>query len=142
MTSSPPDSLGGFVLDASALAQLAAPTPTYASLVVDQAAVRGMSFLVPAGALSEAWQTIRAEGGDPDGLADLLAAPTVLVEPLDAAAAHRAGELVAGRHTAPDVAAAHVATCARARGWPALSAAPDRIIAVDPGVPVAKLPGV
>ncbi|MCC5578082.1 hypothetical protein IMZ11_20860 [Microtetraspora sp. AC03309] len=46
-------------------------------------------------ALSEAWQKVRAEGGDGDGLADLLAGPMLLVEPLDAAAARRAGELVA-----------------------------------------------
>ncbi|MGH3886466.1 MAG: hypothetical protein ACRDSZ_07825, partial [Pseudonocardiaceae bacterium] len=107
------DALGGFVLDASALAVLGGGENIYATTWADRSAVRGVVLLVPAAALSEAWQRIRRHGpGDVDQMRDLLASPMVLIAPLDESAAAHAGELVGGRDLDPDVAAAQVATCA------------------------------
>ncbi len=135
-----PDSMGGFVVDASALTELAQPN-VYAATFVDQAAMRGMVLLVPTAALSEAWQTIRTSGASAEAMSMFLTGPTLLIEPLDQEGAQRAGELVADRRVIPDVAAAHVATACRKRGWPALSTSPTRLLAVDPAISVAKLPG-
>ncbi|MBV8541186.1 MAG: hypothetical protein JO063_00805 [Pseudonocardiales bacterium] len=136
------DTLGGFVLDASALAALGGGENIYATTWADRAAVRGIVLLVPAAALSEAWQQIRRH--DPDDveqMRDLLASPMVLIEALDDIEAARAGELVGGRDLEPDVAAAQVATCARARDWPVLAAAPARLLVIDPELTVETMPG-
>lgn len=136
------DTLGGFVLDASALAALGGGENIYATTWADRAAVRGIVLLVPAAALSEAWQQIRRH--DPshvEQMRDLLASPMVLIEVLDDTEAARAGELVGGRDLDPDVAAAQVATCARARDWPVLAAAPARLRVIDPELTVETLPG-
>jgi hypothetical protein len=53
------DTLGGFVLDPSALAALGGGENIYATTWADRAAVHGVVLLVPAAALSEAWQQIR-----------------------------------------------------------------------------------
>ncbi|MGH3873400.1 MAG: hypothetical protein ACRDSR_18140 [Pseudonocardiaceae bacterium] len=137
------DTLGGFVLDGSALAVLGGGENLYATTWADRAAVRGIVLLVPAVALSEAWQQIRRH--DPshvEQMADLLASPMVLIEALDDSAAARAGELVSGRDLDPDVAAAQVATCARARDWPVLAAVPARLLVIDPQLTVETLPGM
>jgi hypothetical protein len=117
------DALGGFVLDTSALAVLGGGENIYATTWADRAAVRGIVLLIPAAALSEAWQQIRRHHpGDVEQMQDLLASPLVLLEALDETEAARAGELVGGRDFDPDVAAAQVATCARAWNWPVLAA--------------------
>ncbi len=137
------DTLGGFVLDASALAALGGGENIYATTWADRAAVRGIVLLVPAAALSEAWQQIRRR--DPDHveqMRDLLASPMVLIEALDETEAAHAGELVCGRDRDPAVAAAQVATCARARDWPALAAQPARLWVIDPELTVETLPGM
>lgn len=136
------DTLGGFVVDASALAVLGGGENIYASTWADRAAVRGIVLLIPAAALSDAWQQIRRHGPDSaDQMRDLLASPMVLIDPLDHAAAARAGELVEGRDLTPDVTAAQVATCARARDWPVLAAQSDRLRLIDPELRVETLPG-
>ncbi|MGH3718509.1 MAG: hypothetical protein ACRDRI_06620, partial [Pseudonocardiaceae bacterium] len=71
-----------------------------------------------------------------------LASPMVLIEALDDTEATRTGELVAGRDLNPDVAAAQVATCARARDWPVLAAASARLLVIDPELTVETLPGM
>jgi hypothetical protein len=142
VTSATPHSLGGLVLDASALAELGAGPNIYATTFVDVAAGRGITMLVPAAALSEAWQIIRSAGpGHADQMTDFLAGPMLVFEPLDVDTARRAGELVEGRGVQPDVSAAQVATACRQRGWAALSTSPERLLAVDPTIAVAKLPG-
>jgi hypothetical protein len=40
------------------------------------------------------------------------------------------------------VAAAQVATCARARNWPVLAAQPGRVHIIDPDLTVETLPGM
>jgi hypothetical protein len=137
------DTLGGFVLDASALAALGGGENIYATTWADRVAVRGIVLLVPAAALSEAWQQIRRH--DPDHveqMRDLLASPMVLIETLDETDAAHAGDLVGGRDLDPDVAAAQVATCARARDWPVLAAQAARLRVIDPQLTVETLPGM
>ncbi|MGH3833596.1 MAG: hypothetical protein ACRDRS_24695 [Pseudonocardiaceae bacterium] len=105
--------------------------------------MRGIVLLVPAAALSEAWQQIRRHGpGRVEQMRDLLASPMVLIEALDDAEAARAGELVGGRDLDPDVVAAQVVTCARTRDWPVLAAAPVRLLVIDPELTVETLPGM
>jgi hypothetical protein len=137
------DTLGGFVLDPSALAALGGGENIYATTWADRAAVRGIVLLVPAAALSEAWQQIRRH--DPshvEQMRDLLASPMVLIEALEETDAAHAGELVGGRDLDPDVAAAQVATCARARDWPVLAAQAARLRIIDPELTVETLPGM
>jgi hypothetical protein len=137
------DTLGGFVLDPSALVALGGGENIYATTWADQAAVRGIVLLVPAAALSEAWQQIRRhDPGHVEQMRDLLASPMVLVETLDETEAAHAGELVNGRDLHPDVAAAQVATCARTRDWPVLAAQPARLRVIDPELTVETLPGM
>jgi hypothetical protein len=137
------DALGGFVVDASALTALGGEANIYATTWADRAAVRGIVLLVPAAALSEAWQQIRRHGpGSADQMRDLLASPMILIEALDDMGAAQAGELVEGRDATPDVAAAQVATCARARNWPVLAAQPGRVHIIDPDLTVETLPGM
>jgi hypothetical protein len=52
------------------------------------------------------------------------------------------GDVELGRDLDPDVAAAQVATCARARDWPVLAAQPARLRVIDPEVTVETLPGM
>jgi len=137
------DALGGFVLDASALAALGGGANIYATTWADRAAVRGIVLLIPAAALSEAWQQIRRhDPGDVEQMRDLLASPMILIEALKETDAARAGELLDGRDLDPDVAAAQAATCARARDWPVLAAQPARLRVIDPELTVETLPGM
>jgi hypothetical protein len=137
------DTLGGFVVDASALAALGGGENIYATTWADRAAVRGIVLLVPAAALSEAWQQIRRHGPSlVEQMRDLLASPMVLIDPLEDTNAAQAGELVEGRDLNPDVAATQVATCARARDWPVLAAQPARLRVIDPELTVETLPGM
>lgn len=137
------DVLGGFVLDAPALAALGGEANIYATTWADRAAVHGIVLLVPAAALSEAWQQLRRAGDDHDEqMRELLASPMIVVEALDESEAGRAGEVVRGRDLEPDVSAAHVVTCARTRNWPVLSADAARLHVIDPELTVETLPGM
>ena len=137
------DTLGGFVLDPSALAALGGGENIYATTWADRAAVRGIVLLVPAAALSEAWQQIRRhDPGHVEQMRDLLASPMVLIEALNETDAAQAGELVGGRDLDPDVTAAQVATCARARDWPVLAVQATRLRVIDPELTVETLPGM
>jgi hypothetical protein len=143
VTTPPPDMMGGFVLDAAALLELTAGPNLYGATFARMAALQGLTLLIPAAALSEAWQTTRAADTPPARLGLLLDGPMVVVEPLTGDAARAAGELLTGRPTIPpDVPAAQVATACRARGWPALTADPARLLALDPHLRITKLPGV
>lgn len=137
------DVLGGFVLDGPALVALGGEANIYATTWADRAAARGIVLLVPAAALSEAWQQLRRAGDDGDDqMRELLASPMIVVEALDAIGAIRAGDVVRGRDLDPDVSAAHVVTCARTRNWPVLSADATRLHVLDPDLTVETLPGM
>jgi hypothetical protein len=117
--------------------------PVYATTWADRAAVGGIGLLVPAAALSEAWQQIwRHDAGHVEPMRDLLAWPMVLIEALDKTEAAHAGELVDGRDLDSDMAAAQVATCARARDWPVLAAQAARLRVIDPELTVETLSGM
>ena len=136
------DSLGGFVVDASALALLGGGANIYATTWADRAATRGIVLLVPAAALSEAWQHIRRHGpSHADQMRDLLVSPMIVIDSLDEPAAADAGDLMDGRNLTPDVAAVQTVTCARARDWPVLVADPARVRTIDPNLRVESLPG-
>lgn len=138
-----PSTAGGFVLDPGALAELGGGLNFYAAAFVERAAARSLTFIVPASALSEAWQHVRQDGPDRvDQMQQFISGPLVIVVPLDATAAYAAGELVERRNITPDTTAAHVATVARERGWPIAVVNPERVLAVDPKAAVAKLPGI
>jgi hypothetical protein len=137
------DTLGGFVFDASALAALGGGENIYATTWADRAAVGGIVLRVSVAALSEAWQQIRRhDAGHVEQMRDLLASPMVLIEALEEADAAHAGELVGGRDLDPGVAAAQVATCARARDWPVLAAQAARLRVIDPELTVETPPGM
>ncbi len=52
------------------------------------------------------------------------------------------GDIKLGRDLDPDVAAAQVATCARAQDWPVLAAQPARLRVIDPELTVETPPGM
>ena len=132
--------IGGRVLDASALRDLAGNRTVYASAILSAANLVGIVLAVPAAALQEAW----ADGAaDDDPFLDLLLdLPIVVVEDLGAVSAAASGLL--GRDVAAtgawDAAAAHTVLVAQQRGWPVLTAAPAPLRALDPGVPLELLP--
>ena len=135
------DVLGGFVLDAGALEELAGAN-IYAATFADRAAVRGIVLIVPATALSESWQrAVRVDPDRRDHLRELLDSPMVVVAPLDEDTATACGDLMIGVDQPPDVSAAHVVLCARDREWPVLAGDPDRIRRIEPDLSIEKLPG-
>lgn len=135
------DILGGFVLDATALDQLAAAN-IYATTFADRAAVRGIVLVIPASVLAESWQrAVRADPDRRDEFHELLASPMVIVDPLDTDAASACGDLMIGLDQEHDVAAAHVVLSARERQWSVLAADPARLWAVEPTLIVEQLPG-
>ena len=121
--------IGGKVLDASALAALA--RRRHSALVwFDIAPMLGLTLYLPSLALTE----VRAVRPDAAPLlADLLTHPSVIVGELDAAAASQVDQLLLDADVF-DGCAGHVVHVARARGWPALTADPDRLRRVDPAV--------
>jgi hypothetical protein len=138
------DLLGGFVLDASAVAALAGGADLYASTWAHRAAVRGIVLLVPATALCEARQRLaRAGAVEDERLGVLLDSPMVVIDPMDHTAALDAGAVWAGLDLDPDVAAGQVIVSARARDWPVMAgaAAAAGLSRIDPGVVVVTLPG-
>lgn len=135
------DVLGGFVLDSTALDELAGAN-IYATTFADRAAARGVVLIIPATALSESWQrAMRVDPDRRDHLRDLLASPMVLVDPLDEDAATSSGDLLIGLRQEADVTAAHVVVCARDREWPVLAADPERLVRIEPSLVVEQLPG-
>jgi hypothetical protein len=103
------DTLGSFILDSSALADLGGGENIYATTWADRAAVHWDRATRPRG------RAVRGMAADPaprpghvEQMRDLLASPMVLIDALDETEAARAGELVGGRGLDPDVTAAQV----------------------------------
>ena len=126
--------IGGKVLDASALAELARQRPA-AFAWLRTARVLGIALYLPAFALAE----VRAVRPDAAPLlADLLTHPSVLVGELDAAMAEQVDRLLLEAN-AFDALAGHVIHIARQRHWPVLTADPGRLHRIDPAVDVDLL---
>ena len=126
--------IGGKVLDASALAELARRRPA-AFAWLRTARVLGIALYLPAFALAE----VRAVRPDAASLlADLLTHPSVLIGELDAVLAEQVERLLLEAN-AFDALAGQVIHVARQRRWPVLTADPGRLRRIDPAVNVDLL---
>ncbi|MGH3777739.1 MAG: PIN domain-containing protein [Pseudonocardiaceae bacterium] len=110
--------IGGRVLDASALVAFARGTSIYAAAAVWTAVEESIILIVPSTAVAAAWAEL-AEEHHPV-LDVLLYLPVTVIDNLDEARARAVGQLRG--HQAD----AHTIACARERGWPLLTADPDR----------------
>ena len=123
--------IGGKVLDASALAALARRRPA-ALAWFDTARLVGIALYLPTLALAE----VRAVRPDAAPLlADLLSHPSVVLGEIDAATAYQVDQLLLAADVF-DALAGHVVYVARQRGWPALSADPDRLRRINASLEV------
>jgi hypothetical protein len=131
--------IGGVVLDATALADLAENRTPYASEVVDYAIATLRTIAIPTTVLMECWARVPEQSQI--FLATFVAQPVVTVHELDEATAIDAGELAAAVD-APDTPAGtmHAVHLARGRGWPILTAEPDVARHLDPGIRIEPLP--
>lgn len=126
--------IGGKVLDASLIAayvrgDLAAAT------WVDVARWSGIALYVPTLALEEVRAVMPDAGVE---LAELVDHPTVLVHPLTAAAAEQVERRLVDAGVF-DGMAGHVAHACAERGWPALSADPERLLRVDSNLEINRI---
>lgn len=135
--------IGGRVLDATAITDIAIGRSIYAAAFLAAANDLGIALALPAAALHEAWA--RAGEADYPFVELLLALPLSVVEPLDGEAAARSGTAAgAGLHRNPlawNASAAHAALISRERGWPVLTADPAALQAIDPELAIDLLPG-
>lgn len=141
--------IGGRVLDASAIADIVIGRTVYGGAFVRAAQHVGITLVLPAVALQEAWMASREKDWPFLGL--LLDLPVTVVEPLDGPDAERSALIARattdrprlGKHQARqvwDAGAAHAVLVARDRGWPVLTADVRRIRALDATIPVESLP--
>lgn len=129
--SQPELSIGGKILDASAVAAWTRGSIAF-SAWLGAARVRGLTYYLPSLAITE----VRVLRPDVDVLLDELAAhPHVVLGRLDAADAAAVEQLLDASGTV-DVLAGWVVHACRQRGWPALSTDPGRLHRVDPAVEV------
>lgn len=132
--------IGGRILDAPAISDITTRRTIYAAAFLAAANDVGITLVLPAAALQEAW----AQAGEADYpfLALLLDLPLTIVDTLDAGSASRSGILGRDVHAASawDAAAAHAVLSAQDRGWPVLTANPAPLRAIDPGLPLEVLP--
>jgi predicted nucleic acid-binding protein len=126
--------IGGRVLDASAVGAFVRQRSVYVSALVWTATEEDMVLAIPATVLAEV--RVGLDEATEAVLAVLLGLPVTVVDVLDAARARAVGALAVG---AQDLAAAHAAACALARGWPLVTAEPARYSAVG-GLVVEELP--
>jgi hypothetical protein len=131
--------IGGRVLDTSALEDFATGKSVYSQTLVWVALEHGIVLAVPATALMAAWASVPTT--DPHPLSVLLDLPVTVVDHLDETAAREAGLLVgAAMRGANALAPGHVAWTAHRRGWPVITAQPERLRAIDPDVQIEPLP--
>jgi hypothetical protein len=131
--------IGGVVLDATALADLAENRTPYAGEVVDYAISTLRTIAIPTTVLMEC--LARVPEHSQVFLATFIARPVVTVHALDEATAIDVGELAAAAD-APDTPAGtmHAVHLARGRGWPILTAEPDVARQLDADVRIEPLP--
>ncbi len=114
--------IGGRVLDASFLAAFASRTSIYAEAAVWAAMDHGVVLVVPSSATAVAAAQLTAK--DMGVLEVLLALPVTVADELTTTRARAVAEVAAELNT--DLLTAHVVACARERGWPVITAEPDR----------------
>lgn len=130
--------IGGRVLDASALLDLATGATAYGRAVVDVAIEQGIVLAVPTVALSSAWSLL--DERERPLLELLLDLPVVVVEPLTPAAARDVGFLAYGGGGPGVLDLAHAVQVARARSWAILTAEVARLRRLAPDVDLERLP--
>ncbi|MBN9795541.1 hypothetical protein DMP17_44290 [Pseudonocardia sp. TMWB2A] len=126
--------IGGKVLDASALAALVRGHLGAVAWIATARQV-GIALYLPSLALTEVRAVLPESGPQ---LAELIGHPSVIVSELDVDAAAAVTTLL-DHADAFDALAGHVVYTARQRGWPALSADPDRLTRLNPGVEITLL---
>ncbi len=112
--------IGGQVLDSSAVVAFAAQHSVYAAALVWTAVEEQIVLLVPSTAVAAAWAEL--EDKHHPVLEVFLRLPITVVDELDAERARAVGLL-----GSPPV-DAHAVACARDRGWPLVTADPDRYV--------------
>ena len=112
--------IGGRVLDVSFLVGFATRTSVYAEAAVWAAVDRGVVLVVPSSALAVAAAQLATE--DVPVLDVLLALPVTVTDDLTAVRARAVAEVAT--ELGGDLATAHVAACARDRGWPVITGMP------------------
>ena len=122
----------GATLDAGALIAFERGRRNVVALIA-QALQREVGLAVPAGVVAQVWR----DGSRQARLARLLASGIVEVVPLDDHAARSVGQMLGASGT-NDVVDASVAWCARQRGQAVVTADPDDLLAVDPGLHVVE----
>jgi hypothetical protein len=131
--------IGGVVVDATALSDLAQGTSPYATEYVDVALGVVDTICVPAGALAECWAQVPEKAQA--FLAMFSGLPTVVVRALNEADAVDAGAAAAETgQTDATVGMMHAVLIASSRGWPLLTADPAGARALNPEVIVEALP--
>jgi hypothetical protein len=131
--------IGGVVLDATSLADLAENRTAYAGELVDTAIENLRVVCVPSVAWQECWQ--RSPEKSQAFFVMFGNLSVVVVEPHDYDTALDAGDLAVAAGE-PEVLAgtAHAVLLARTRGWPILTAQPDVVRALDSNLAVEELP--
>lgn len=125
--------IGGRVLDASALLAFARSTSIYASAAIWTAVEESIVLIVPSTAVAAALTELTDEHCPV--LDVLLQLPVTVIDALDERRARTVGRL--GGHQAD----AHAIACAQERGWPLLTAHPDRYTPYEhTGVDLEPLP--
>lgn len=126
--------IGGKILDASALAALVRGRISAVAWLVT-ADLKGIVLYLPTLALAEV-RAVRPDASTE--IAEVLGHPMVVVNELDAASARQVDQLLTDANMF-DAMAGHVVHAAQHRGWPALSADPNRLRRLDPAVPIDLL---
>ena len=126
--------IGGVVLDAAALSDLAAGHTRRAATIVDYAIRSLRTILVPTTALMAAWADSKPEAQT--FLALFPGLPVVLIDDLDQDTAVDAGAAAAEAGIGVPHDVMHTVHAATTRSWPVLSGRPDDIRALDPDLVV------
>lgn len=128
--------IGGRVLDLSALLAFSRRESVYADAVVWTAVEEDIVLLVPSTSSSLAWAHLDDHAHPV--LEVLLGLPIAVADTLDAGRAREIGQLLRGRDVRIDI--AHAAACSIQRGWPLVTAEPERYAALDVALEIEPLP--
>jgi hypothetical protein len=135
--------IAGRVLDASAVLDLTRGSTVYAATLLSVATDLAMPMVIPTTALQQTWHALEPE--QHVFLELLLGLGVVILDHLDPAAARESG-IGSHRSATPEwrwsASQAHSAQCARTRGWPVLTRAPEQLLALDPHLQIEGMPAI
>lgn len=133
--------ISGRVLDVTALTDYGLGRHYVRALVGAAHRSQALVLAVPAAALAEARSRLPRQGRR--RLSELRTLTPVVVDGLSAEVADRVGDLIGqakSRPAADALAAGHVVFAAKTRDWPVMTAAPERLWAVDDTLDIERLP--